>query len=234
MKMRVFYRLLLYFFFTAVLFVSVFIPEILYVYYLVHINDITPWILSGLILPLEYLFSVILFGILHSQIIYRIFLPKVKAGEYPHDSDEGKLYGVAVVSPGVYKSMLKAFSFIPHMYSMLIGQALRFYGLKIGKGVYISAGCLIDSHLVEIGSNCFIGVRAIVSAHITEYRVLKISPVKIGNNVTIGGNTIIAPGAEIGDNCIIGINSYVKKNQKLDPNYIYVGSPVRKIREIEK
>ena len=179
MKLRIFLRLLFYFFFTAVLFVSVFIPEILYIHYLIHDDNIIPWILSGVILPLEYLFSVLTFGIIHSQVIYRIFMPKVKAGSYHHDSDEGKLYGVAVVSPGVYKSMLKALSFVPHLYPLLIGHALRLYGLKIGKGVYISAGCLIDSHLVEIGSNCFIGVRAIISAHITENRVLIISPVKL-------------------------------------------------------
>ena len=234
MELRVILRLLFYFFFTAIVFVSVFIPEILYIYYLIHINDILPWLLSGLILPLEYLLSVIMFGLIHSHIICRILLPKVKSGHYHHDSNEAKLFGVAVVSPGVYKSMLKAFSFVPHLYSMLIAQALRLYGLKVGKNVYVSAGSMIDSHLVTIGSNCFIGIRAIISAHITEDRVLIISPVKIGNNVTIGGNTIVAPGAEIGDNCIVGINSYVKKNQRLEPNYIYAGTPVKKIKEIKK
>ena len=127
--------------------------------------------------------------------------------------------------------MLKAFSFVPHLYSMLIGQALRLYGLKVGKNVYLSAGTVVDSHLVEIGDNSFIGLRAIISAHITENRVLILSPVKIGKNVTIGGNTVIAPGAEIGDNCIIGINSYVKKDQKLKANGIYAGTPVQLIRD---
>jgi acetyltransferase-like isoleucine patch superfamily enzyme len=158
-------------------------------------------------------------------------LPKIKPGRYLHDSDEAKLYGVAIVSPSIFKSMLKAFSFIPHLYSLLLGQFLKLYGLKCGNNVYLSAGTMLDSHLISLGDNCFVGLRAIISAHVTESRYLTIASVKIGKNVTVGGNSIIAPGVEIGDNVIIGVNSVVKKNQKIPPNTVYAGTPAEYIRD---
>ena len=211
---------------------AVFLPEFFFVYLLmISTNDFLLWMSIALLLPILYLISTLLFGIIHSQIICRIFLPKIKPGRYYHGSDEAQLFGVAVVSPGIFKSMLKAFSFIPHLYSMFLGKCLQLYGLKVGKNVYLSAGTMIDSHLVNIGDNCFIGLRAIISAHVSENRYLIVAPVKIGKNVTIGGNTIIGPGAEIGDNSVIGVNSLVLKDQKIPSNVIYAGTPARFIRE---
>jgi acetyltransferase-like isoleucine patch superfamily enzyme len=210
---------------------AVFLPEFFSVYLLmIYVDNIPVWISIAMSLPFLYLFSSIGFGLIHSQVVCKI-LPKIKPGTFYHGSDEAQLYGVAVVSPGVFKSMIKAFSFIPHLHSMFMGQLLRLYGLKIGKNVYLSSGTMIDSYLVEIGDNCFVGLRAIISAHVTENRYLTLSPVKIGNNVTIGGNTMIAPGAEIGDNSIIGVSSVVKKGQKIPPNTVYAGIPARFIRE---
>ncbi len=225
-------RLILYFFCTGTAFMAVFIPEFFLVYLLMlSVQDFPLWLTIALCIPVFYLISTITFGVLHSQLVCRVFLPKITPGKFPRDSEEAMLYGVAVVSPSIFKSMLKAFSFIPHVYSMLLGQFLKLYGLKCGKNVYLSAGTMLDSYLVSLGDNCFVGLRAIISAHVTESRYLTISPVKIGNNVTIGGNTIIAPGVEIGDNVIIGVNSVVKKNQIVPPNTVYAGTPARYIRD---
>jgi acetyltransferase-like isoleucine patch superfamily enzyme len=211
---------------------AVFIPEFFLVYLLMlSVQNFPLWLSIALSLPVFYFISTISFGILHSQVVCRVFLPKIKTGKYLHDSDDAKLYGVALVSPSIFKSMLKAFSFIPHLYSMLLGQFLKLYGLKCGKNVYLSSGTMLDSYLVSLGDNCFVGLRVIISAHVTESRYLTISPVKIGNNVTIGGNTTIAPGVEIGDNVIIGVNSVVKKNQIIPPNTVFAGTPARYIRD---
>lgn len=225
-------RLFGYFFFTAIVFMAVFLPEFVCVYLLMlFVSDFLLWLSIALLLPFLYLVSTITFGIIHSQIICKLFLPKIKPGTYSHSSDEAKLFGVAIVSPGIFKSMLKAFSFIPHLYSLFLAKFLTLYGLKVGKNVYLSSGTMIDSHLVTLGDNCFIGLRAIISSHVTENFYLTISPIKIGNNVTIGGNTIIAPGAEIGDNVIIGVNSFVLKDQKIPPYTVFAGTPAHFIRE---
>lgn len=55
-------------------------------------------------------------------------------------------------------------------------------------------------------------------------------PISIGNNVWIGGNTVILPGVTIGDNVVIGAGSVVTKS--IPANMIAAGNPCRVIREI--
>lgn len=54
--------------------------------------------------------------------------------------------------------------------------------------------------------------------------------VTIGDNVWIGGNTVILPGVTIGDNVVIGAGSVLGKD--VPANMIAVGNPLRIIREI--
>ena len=51
------------------------------------------------------------------------------------------------------------------------------------------------------------------------------APVKIGNNVQIGTNSVILPGVTIGDNVIIGALTLVNKD--IPSNCKAVGSPVK-------
>ncbi|MCK4848308.1 MAG: hypothetical protein KAT16_04725 [Candidatus Heimdallarchaeota archaeon] len=224
----------MYFSLTGILFVSVFLPEITLLFIMIqNINNYLLWLFIALLMPLVYLFSSLTFGVIHSQVICRFFLPKIEPGKYIHGSDIAYLYAVVVVSPNIFKSLLKVYSFVPHLYSLLIGKFLGLYGLRTGKDVYISSGTILDSYLVSIGSGSLVGVRAIISAHLTERNHLILAPVTIGKNVTIGGNSIIAPGATIGDNVIIGVNSFVKKDQIIPSNTIYGGSPARLLRKID-
>lgn len=55
-------------------------------------------------------------------------------------------------------------------------------------------------------------------------------PITIGDNVWIGGNTVILPGVTIGNNVVIGAGSVVSKD--IPDNKIAVGNPCRVIREI--
>ncbi len=52
----------------------------------------------------------------------------------------------------------------------------------------------------------------------------------IGNNVWIGGSTIICPGVKIGDNVTVGAGSVVTKD--IPNNVIAVGNPCRVIKKI--
>lgn len=55
-------------------------------------------------------------------------------------------------------------------------------------------------------------------------------PITIGNNVWIGGNTIILPGVTIGNNVVIGAGSVVSKD--IPDNMIAVGNPCKILRKI--
>lgn len=54
--------------------------------------------------------------------------------------------------------------------------------------------------------------------------------VTIGDNVWLGGNTVINPGVTIGNNVVIGAGSVVTKD--LPDDVIAVGNPCRVLRKI--
>ncbi|MGL4673104.1 DapH/DapD/GlmU-related protein, partial [Cetobacterium sp.] len=56
-------------------------------------------------------------------------------------------------------------------------------------------------------------------------------PVKIGNNVWIGGRSVICPGVTLGDNVVVAAGSVVTKS--FPNNCIIGGNPAKTIRMID-
>lgn len=108
----------------------------------------------------------------------------------------------------------------------------------VGKNFYANFECIIlDVNKVVIGDNVMFGPRvsvftaghpidAEIRAELLEYGY----PVTIGNNVWIGGGSIINPGVTIGDNVVIGSGSVVTKD--IPSNVVAVGNPCRVLRPI--
>lgn len=108
----------------------------------------------------------------------------------------------------------------------------------VGDNFYTNYNCVIlDVATVEIGNNVLFApnVAVYTAGHPVhpesrnsgyEYG----APIKIGNNVWVGGNTVILPGVTIGDNCVIGAGSVVTKD--IPSNTISAGNPCKVIREI--
>lgn len=57
-------------------------------------------------------------------------------------------------------------------------------------------------------------------------------PVKIGNDVWIGGRAVILPGVTIGENSVIGAGSVVTRD--IPANVVAVGNPCRVIKTVEE
>lgn len=55
-------------------------------------------------------------------------------------------------------------------------------------------------------------------------------PIRIGNGVWVGANSVILPGVTIGDNAVIGAGSIVTKD--IPANVVAVGNPCKVMREI--
>ena len=114
------------------------------------------------------------------------------------------------------------------------------YGKNIfvGENFYTNYNCVIlDVAKVEIGDNVLFAPNVAVytaghpihpDARNAGYEYGR--PIKIGNNVWIGGNSIILPDVTIGDNCVIGAGSVVNKD--IPENCIAAGNPCRVIRKI--
>jgi len=109
------------------------------------------------------------------------------------------------------------------------------YGFNIflGKNFYANFDCIIlDVCKVSIGDNVMLGPRVGIytAGHPTDPAIRMSGqefgqPITIGNNVWIGGNSVILPGVTIGDNAVIGAGSIVTKD--VPGNSIAVGNPCR-------
>ncbi len=91
--------------------------------------------------------------------------------------------------------------------------------LNIGRNVSVNHGCMIVCReSIEIGNDVQFSPNVMVYDHDHDYRAnggvksmkFKTSPIKIGDNVWIGANTVILRRTEIGDNCVIAAGSIIK------------------------
>lgn len=122
-----------------------------------------------------------------------------------------------------------------------------------GKFIYLGNNCeinmncvFLDCNKITIGDNVLVapGVHIYTVFHPINaserynksvngsfpFAVAKTAPVSIGNNVWIGGGSIILPGVSIGDNTTIGAGSIVTKS--IPENVLAYGNPCRIVKEI--
>lgn len=113
------------------------------------------------------------------------------------------------------------------------------YNINLGKNFYANHNCvLLDVNTINIGDNVMLGpaVQIYTATHPMEEKARNSGrelgfPVKIGNNVWIGGGAIIQPGVKIGDNAVIGAGAVVTKDVPTD--HFVGGNPARVIKEID-
>ncbi len=117
--------------------------------------------------------------------------------------------------------------------------------ISIGDNTFVNTNCIfLDNNKISIGRNGLIApyVQIYTATHPLkaseriigkgkDTRYLTASqPVTIGDNVWIGGNTVIFPGVTIGDNVTIGAGSVVTKD--IPANVLAYGNPCRVIKEM--
>ncbi|QIV95324.1 carbonic anhydrase/acetyltransferase-like protein (isoleucine patch superfamily) [Allofrancisella inopinata] len=56
----------------------------------------------------------------------------------------------------------------------------------------------------------------------------------IGNNSLIGMGAIVLDGAIVGENVLVGAGSLVPPGKQLESGHMYLGSPVKKIRQLSE
>lgn len=112
------------------------------------------------------------------------------------------------------------------------------FHIEVGKNFFANYNCtILDVAKVKIGDNCQMAPNvAIYTAGHPVHSAARNSAyeygieVTIGDNVWIGGNTVILPGVHIGDNVVIGGGSVVTKDI---PDWsIAAGNPCKVIRKI--
>ena len=113
------------------------------------------------------------------------------------------------------------------------------FNISLGANSLININCtLLDAGKITIGENSLLGpdVKIYTAVHplLPKERIYtdktgtsavrtQTAPVTIGNNVWIGGGTVILPGVTIGDNTVIGAGSVVTKT--IPSNVVACGNP---------
>lgn len=110
--------------------------------------------------------------------------------------------------------------------------------IEVGKNFFANYNCtILDVAKVKIGDNCQMAPNVAIytaghpihpATRNSQYEYGK--PVTIGDNVWIGGNTVLCPGVQVGNNVVIGAGSVVTKD--LPDWCIAAGNPCRVIRKI--
>lgn len=131
----------------------------------------------------------------------------------------------------------------------------RNFTCQCGKHIFLGEKTIVNLNVTMMDENYIrIGSRTLIAPHVQIYtathpvdaceRFVKdwdetsgelffrtgSLPVTIGDDVWIGGGTIILPGVTIGSNCVIGAGSVV--NKSLPSNCVAVGNPCRIIRRL--
>jgi len=104
----------------------------------------------------------------------------------------------------------------------------------IGRGTWIGHFTIIDgSQGLTIGESCDISCGVHIYTHTTHKRCVlgkpkEVKPVKIGNHVFIGPNSVISMGCQIGDHAMIAPLSFLNANTKVPAYAFYAGIPAIK------
>lgn len=112
------------------------------------------------------------------------------------------------------------------------------YNIEIGSNFYANHNCtMLDVNKIKIGNNVMFApnVQVYTATHplSAEERISGKEmgyAIEIGDNVWIGGGSIICPGVKIGKSTTIGAGSVVTKD--IPDNVVAAGNPCRVIKEL--
>ena len=112
------------------------------------------------------------------------------------------------------------------------------FNIRTGRNLFVNYDCVfLDVAPIEIGDDVQIApaVQLYTATHPLDPAMRRSGleggrPIRIGDNVWIGGGAIVLPGVTIGDDAVIGAGSVVTRDV---PDAVFAaGNPCRVIREI--
>jgi non-ribosomal peptide synthetase-like protein len=130
------------------------------------------------------------------------------------------LYEAAAVPAGL--GMLVGTPFLPAV--------LRWFGVEIGRRVWIGTTYLTEFDLVHIGDDATVGTESSLQTHLFEDRVMKMSRVTIEPGATIGTRSIVLYDAVVGSEVSLGSLSLLMKGEHLPSSTRWHGIPAQGVR----
>lgn len=113
------------------------------------------------------------------------------------------------------------------------------YNIRLGRNAFINYHCVfLDCAPIEVGDNLQMGpaVQLYTAEHPLDAELRRSGleyarPIRIGNDVWIGGGANILAGVTIGDGSVVGAGSVVVRD--VPPGRVVVGNPARVVRTLD-
>lgn len=102
--------------------------------------------------------------------------------------------------------------------------------VSIGKRSNIQDGSVL--HVTHISPNHPAGFPLIIGDNVTVGHKAMLHGCTIGDRVLVGMGSILLDGAIIEDDVMIGAGSLVPPGKRLESGFLYLGSPVKKVRPL--
>jgi len=110
-----------------------------------------------------------------------------------------------------------------------IGPALRVFGARIGRRVWLDTTYLTEFDLVRVGDDAAIGSHSSLQTHLFEDRVMKMSTVTVGSGCSVGPRAVVLYDAELGAGASLGPLSLAMKGEALPPGSRWHGIPAHAV-----
>jgi len=102
--------------------------------------------------------------------------------------------------------------------------------IEIGRASNIQDGCVL--HVTHDGPFSPGGYPLLIGAHVTVGHRAVLHGCRIGDGCLIGIGAIVMDGAVLEDHIMLGAGSLVPPGKRLQPGYLYVGTPARQARAL--
>ena len=103
--------------------------------------------------------------------------------------------------------------------------ALRLFGTKVGKGVYMNTTDLTEFDCCVIGDYAVMNDLSCLQTHLYEDRVMKVGNVRLGKGVTVGAGSTVLYDTHVGDFAQLGPLTLVMKGESIPANSEWIGAP---------
>ena len=102
--------------------------------------------------------------------------------------------------------------------------------IRIGARTSVQDGCVL--HITHAGPFNPDGFPLLIGDDVTIAHKVMLHGCHVGNRILIGMGSIVMDGAIIEDDVIVGAGSLVPPGKRLASGFLYVGSPVKQVREL--
>jgi acetyltransferase-like isoleucine patch superfamily enzyme len=130
-------------------------------------------------------------------------LPAAEPGRFRMFADRGSVsWALKGWAPALYLAVFQPVFFLSPAFGRV---ALRAFGARLGAGAQVTTRTSIrEPHLVTIGRGSLVGEFAhLVCSHQPKPHTLVVAPIAIGDEVLIGGYSVLGAGSRVGSRSIL-------------------------------